>query len=353
MKRYITAAIAMCCIQAQAQQVQQVTVGDNFNYGITYHLPSTEMQFTINARCTQTVAGPYAPYAEKFLGLKDVALTDQTHWEIVDISMKPVPVADPLRTYHITFSEKGATPTFYLTEDLCLWAINRAPEVATDEEPVPADVAAPAVVYKATDVLTPEVLKASSKSKQAELVANEIFNIRESRSDLIRGEADNTPNDGRQLQLMLDNLTAQEAALMTLFTGVTTVKERQFLCPYMATDAVESEILFRFSTELGYVEPDDLAGSPYYISVKLLEDNRMPEMDEKARKKLEKGIAHCVPGKVHVTLSDMRQPLAEGDAYMAQFGHVEMLPQGQFIDKKKPCAAVFVPSTGAIRSFEQ
>ena len=59
------------------------------------------------------------------------------------------------------------------------------------------------------DFLTEEILMASSTAKMAELVAKEIYNIRESKNALVRGQADNMPKDGAQLKLMLDNLEEQ------------------------------------------------------------------------------------------------------------------------------------------------
>lgn len=356
MKHYI--AVLTAALMANgvfAQQANQVTVGDNMNFGITYSLPKTGLQITLSATCTKTVAGQYAVYAEKFLGLNDVALSDRTSYSLDGISMETVALPDPKHTYHIEFSEKGALPTFYLTDDRCLWAINQAPVA-------PAQVAAPAAAeagkkanpYKPSDVLNLEILKASSKAKQAELIAQEILSIRESRSELIRGEADNVPNDGKQLQLMLDNLTAQEEALLTYFVGTTTTTPLSHTFIYMPAAETESEVAFRFSSELGFVEADDLAGAPYYVSVAVTEDNRMPAVtDPKALKKLEKGIAFCVPGKARVRLSTAYKVIAEGDFQLAQFGHVEQLPQDQFTDKKKPCSAVFTPTTGAIKIFQQ
>ena len=351
MNRITLAALAAAAsITAVAQNVQQVNIGDNFNYGITYSLPTTAVRIAITAHCTQTVAGPFAPYAEKFLGLKDVAQADMTHYEITEIHIDGVGHPDSTRTYHIDFSEKGALPTFYLTDELCLWTINREPEVPATEVPA-ADTKGSPIKYKPTDVMTSDMLKAGSKSKQAELCADEIFSIRESRSELVRGEADNTPNDGKQLQLMLDNLTAQEEALLSLFVGNTTERDVTNYVEYIPTGEADHVLAFRYSSDLGLVGNDDLAGAPYYLSISITEDNRMSEADVKAHKKLEKGIAHCVPGKARVTLSTASDKLAEGIIALAQLGHVEQLPQLQFTDKKKPCSAVFVPATGAIRLF--
>lgn len=63
------------------------------------------------------------------------------------------------------------------------------------------------------DFLTEEILMAGSTAKMAELVAKEIYNIRESKNALVRGQADNMPKDGEQLKIMLANLEEQEAAM--------------------------------------------------------------------------------------------------------------------------------------------
>lgn len=351
-KQILTLCAAFSAICLNAQVVNKVTVGDNMNYGVTYNLPTTVVNVEVTASCTQIKAGVFAPYAEKFLGLKEVALEDKTLWQVEGIRMVPVAKADSTQIYHILFSEKGALPTFYFSQERTLLAINHAVSLPEEPEPVspqPEDK----LTFKPSDVMTGEMLKAGSKAKQAELVAEEILSIRESRSELVRGEADNMPKDGKQLQLMLDHLSAQEVALMSLFVGTITTSQSSRTYCYHPIQETERDLLFRFSSQLGFVDVDDFAGAPYYVSLVVTEDNRMAPMDAKAIKKLEKGIAFCVPGKAHITLSNASQKLAEGDMRLAQFGHVEQLPQAQFTDKKRPCSATFDATTGSLHLFEQ
>lgn len=357
MFKQLSAAIAATFIATaslQAQEVQQVTIGENLTYGITYSLPTTAIVISVESTCAKTIAGPFAAYAEKFLGVHDAVQADQSLWEIQNITMQSVAKADSARTYHISFPEKGALPTFYLTNDRCLCSINREPQELTtlpDEKVIDLTGKSP---YKASDVLTGEILKAGSKLKQAELVAQEIFSIRESRSLLIKGEADNMPGDGASLQLMLDNLSAQEEALMTLFVGTTTKTQQTHNYTYIPARETSRDLAFRFSKHLGYVDIDDYAGEPYYVSIQMTEDNREQIIPgAKSKKRSENGIAFCIPGKAHVSLLDTKETLAEGDMYLSQFGRVEQLPQGQFTDKKRPCSAAFTPATGAIKIFEQ
>ena len=81
--------------------------------------------------------------------------------------------------------------------------------------PTPLETAA------ARQVVSEEMMQSQSTAKRAELAASALFAIRQTRNDLITGQAEQTPPDGKSLQLMLDNLEAQEQALMAMFVGTT------------------------------------------------------------------------------------------------------------------------------------
>lgn len=345
----------------QAQTVQKVTVGDNQNYGITYTLPKTVIKVTVNATKTSTTAGVYGPYAEKYLGLTDVATSDRIIWEINSITLDGVAAPDTAKTYHIDFSEKGGLPEFYFSDEGMLLSINRAPEVepsvAVKESETPKKL-----TLKASDVMSEDILRAASKAKQAELTAREIFSIRESRRNLLKGDVDNMPADGASFQLILDNLDAQEQALMSLFVGVSTSEVVTRTFEYVPTGNVKNEVMFRFSRFDGCLDRDDVLGNPCYISVNILEDNRMaaPVADPKKKgiggftlpstgKSL--GIAFSVPGKMSVSLK-CNETVIEKTFQCGQFGHVEQLPVNQFTDKKKMASASFNPLTGSIKIYE-
>ena len=333
----------------QAQNVQKVIVGDNMNYGITYSLPQTAIQLKVKATMTKTEAGMFAPYAEKYLGLTDVAMADQTKWELNSITLDGAAVPDTSRTYHILFSEKGQMPVFYLSEEGNLLSINREPEIIVSdaEEVKPAQKTK--LVLKATDVLSEEILKAGSKAKQAELTAREIFSIRESKRNLLKGDVDNMPADGASFQIMIDNLNAQEEALLSLFEGVSQVEDVERVIEYVPTENVDNEVLFRFSSYEGFVDKDDLIGEPYYVSVSVIE----PVAVEGKKKSANNGIAFNIPGKASVKISYDGEVIAQTTMQMGQLGHVEQLPSSQFSDKKKMASAAFNPLTGSIRIYEQ
>lgn len=191
---------------------------------------------------------------------------------------------------------------------------------------------------------------AESNAKIAELTAEEIYDIRESRNALIRGEADNTPKDGAQLKLMLEQLELQENALTQLFKGTTDTSIETFCIDVTADELVDKMVLFRFSGKLGLVDNDDLAGSPVYLSLQDRHTLPQPVEDEKtARKKekMEEGVYYNVPARVAATIYDNRKTYAKGEYAMGQFGTVEILSDVLF-DKKTTTKVTFNQTNGGI-----
>lgn len=341
----------------EAQQVRKVAIDEHTGTGITYSLPKNEIVVTVEAICTKVKAGIYAPFAEKYLGMTDVPLDDLTMWEIKGIGIKSVARPDTSRTFHIEITDRGAVPTFYLTEDGRLWGINEEPRpVATDaSEPVAEE--APKKTLTPVQVMNEELLKAGSRTKQAEIAARQIFRIRESRLNLLTGEVDNLPADGASFQLVLDNLGAQEKAYLALFNGEKESKTVSREFRITPSDPIEKEILFRFSSHYGFADVDDLGGEPFFVSLSILEDNRIEPVpvDPKAKKKTveRQGIAYLLPGKAKLSLQFRGKNMASEDLQLGQFGRVEQLPATRFSDKKNPVKAIFNPNTGAISVYEQ
>ena len=345
---------------AMAQQVTKVHVGDNQNYGITYSLPAQVVHIHAEAECKQIKAGIFAPYAEKYLGLKDVPMEDEIRWTITDVQMSNEVVADSARSYHITFSDKVLSPTFFLGPQGQLLGINKEPQLlvqASNEEEsqseTNAENASLAPELHAANVMNEELLKAGSKSKQAEIAARQIFRIRESRLNLLTGEVDNLPADGASFQLVLDNLLAQEAAYMELFTGVVTTIKASNDYTILPKEQMQ-QVLFRFSSHYGFVDADDLSGEPYMLQVSVTDDKRkVPvQLDSKGKPKPQAtGIAYLVPGRAQVSVSYKGKNICQKEWTMGQFGHVEQLPTTQFTNKKAPASALLDASTGAIELY--
>ena len=91
------------------------------------------------------------------------------------------------------------------------------------------------------------------------------------------------PKDGASLQLVIDQLSKQEKALTQAFTGVTSRTDKVFTILIEPGEETQEQIAARFSTQLGVLPTDNLAGEPIYIRIRNISSFHAPE--EKKKKK--------------------------------------------------------------------
>ena len=261
---------------------------------------------------------------------------------------------DPDNTYIVEFKSGTVAPYAYLTEDGLLCSINAeyTPE-ESELETIKKNGQGPVKVTDAS-VFSEELLMAGSTARQAEVAAKQIYRIRESRLNILTGDADNLPPDGEAMKLVIQQLEEQEKALTNLFTGILTKETSHYEVSITPYDNLEKEVLFRFSNLMGIVDADDLGGVPVYMNLKATE--RAPVLDPKEAEKKEKslkGIVYNVPGKASIEISMNKKTLYKGDAQITQFGSREGLAPVMFEDKKAPVKVYFYPETGAIKQIIQ
>lgn len=332
---------ATTAVSAQTEVTTGVTRGKE--YGVTYALPKTQIEIEVKANKVNYTPGEFSKYADRYLRLNNLSADPEEYWELVSVQAKSVGIPDSEQTYFVKMKDKTVAPLIELTEDGIIKSIN----VPFNTSKTPAAKVTPALQKKQInprDLLTEEILLANSSAKMAELVAKEIYNIRESKNALVRGQADNMPKDGEQLKLMLDNQEEQERALTEMFSGVRNKEEKTFTIRLTPGSELANEIAFRFSKKLGVVANNDLAGEPVYINLKNLKTLNVPQDDGK--KKLD-GIAYNVPGKAFVTLTNGKNKLFEGELPVTQFGTIEYLAPALF-NKKSTTKVSFNPTTGGL-----
>ena len=352
MKKLIlaTGLLMATSVYAQTEVLTGVTQGKD--YGVVYSLPKTQIELEIKVNKISYTPGEFSKYADRYLRLTNVSADPEEYWELNSIKVKSVGVPNSEATYFVKLKDKTVAPLMELTENGIVKSIN-VPYSKTNPAKKTTPPAAPAIQKKANprDFLTEEILMASSTAKMAELVAKEIYNIRESKNALLRGQADNMPSDGAQLKIMLDNLNVQEDAMTKMFSGIRNKEEKTFTIRLTPDKEFNNEVAFRFSKKLGIVANNDLAGSPFYISLKDLKTVKIPQDDEKKKKELE-GVAYNVPGQALITLTDGKKKLYEGEIPVTQFGIIEYLAPVLF-NKNSTIKVYFDPNTGGLLKVDR
>ncbi|MDR1813890.1 MAG: DUF4831 family protein [Tannerella sp.] len=345
--------LLMLSVAAGAQtKVEKVVPTKASGDGVTYYLPLTSLIVNVEVTKITEKAGPYYRYAERYLGVKNFPTEDRVYYTLGKITLTNKGVPDPDNKYKIEFKQKTVAPFVYLTVDGLICAINEEfkPEEPKNEainHEIKASASSPTSVY------TEDYLMAGSVARQAEIAAKQIYHFRESRNDILTGDADNPPPDGEAMKLVISKLEEQEKELTKLFTGTESRETSYFDVTILPDDEVEGDVLFRFSSKLGILDDDDLGGEPVYITIKALE--RAPELDpkeaEKKAKAMSKGVIYNVPGKALVEIYRNNKTLVKKETPFVQFGTKEVLVSELLEDKKQPVKVVFYPETGGIRQI--
>lgn len=346
----IAAAIVLTAIPAtlQAQQTRLLTAEKHNEYGLVYSLPITALDIQVTARREVLTAGPYSAYARKYIGTDKVITHDAERWTITDVTVTPYGTLDTDSKYLMQL-KPGAVTYIGVSEDGMLLSINKEPIA-----PTPRAIQRPAV--SANSFTGKEYLKyvnedftaSQSSAKQAQMLSESLMEARDAHISLTRGTADNMPVDGRQLELMLASLQAQEDALTAAFTGTSTFETVTHSFTYIPEDDGE-EILFRFADFKGFTDAADFAGAPVNISVKITAEGVLPTDANGNTKQLPKdAVRYCIPGTALITLSYEGRTLYSKSLDFSQFGVEFGLNPTLFTDKKEPSYAIFNPATGAL-----
>lgn len=350
-QKLLALTLSLAAIGVSAQTEVEPFVPGSTLEGVCYYLPRTAFRVTVIAEKTTTRPGDFNKYADRYLRLQNVPTEESTEWNLKSITLEPYGKPDKDKAFSIKLKSKTVAPLVGLSRDGLLLSINcDAEETSLPELPKPEKGAAP---ENPRSFMTQEILAAGSTAKMAELCAQEIYDIRDSKNALIRGEADNTPKDGAQLKLMLEQLDHQASVLESLFSGTRQTDTEVFSFYYDPTQETDRDVLFRFSRKLGVVDSDNLAGEPVIVSLKVQESipKAVPsEETAKKRAKMDHGVYYNIPVRARLRVSYSGQEYANIETPMAQFGIVEILSNTLF-DKKTTTQVTFFQATGGTKDI--
>ncbi len=338
------------------------TVSSAYQPGVTtegavYFLPKTAITVTVQVEKTTYTPGDFCQYAERFLRIKDVSPTPSVGYRIIAIRQDAVAVPDTAKRYAVKFDAKTSATNVRLSEDGILLGINTERSEVRDyiqpqNYPLTSHLSPLTSKINPRQYMNEETLAAGSTAKMAELTAQDIYEIRESRNLLIRGQADNMPKDGEQLRLMLHQLDIQDRALTSLFIGTYDRDTIQQVYTIVPSQSNYREVVFRFSEKLGLVDADDLAGVPYYILIEDLKTVPKPEpVDPKKKQKPVYGIFVNIPGRLRSTVSNAQGMIVANEFPAGQYGNVELL-SGALFNKRYTTRLRLNPLSGAIEHLD-
>jgi len=169
------------------------------------------------------------------------------------------------------YSERYLGTTDVILEDSHIFQLDRIKLVnpTTNPAPTPDWKSTTKTTIKAQLPLSEETLMATNLAKKAESVAKQIYRIRETRMNILAGDVEHMPADGKAMQLVLDELDKQEEALTSMFVGKSVVKHLRKSISINVNDQEKAikKTLLRFSEEAGPMDVQDQKGEIVNLSI--------------------------------------------------------------------------------------
>ena len=341
------------CIQSNAQtSVTPFDASKDYLNGITYSLPKTELNIVITARCTIEKPGPFYQYAERYFATKEIITINNETWQIDNIEIKPNAIADPNRTFQVAIDSRGIANNITYSHDNIIAGINiltegsKSSNISGNTDNSQFSVLNSQLNFDYTK-LNEDALVATSIPKMAEMVARQIYHIRESRTALLSADLDQLP-DGNALKTMLNQLDIEEAELLAFFIGKSTtytVTKEYRITP---DDNLQDYVIARISTAEGLTEASNVIGEPIYLAIKGTYYNA-PLTDPK-KEKAPKGFYYNVPGKAEIIV-ESPDFTTKTTLHVAQFGYTTHLDAN--LTNNKTTKITFNSQLGTIQKIEK
>ena len=206
---------------------------------MTYSLPMTTITLEVEAIQEKFYAGPYAKYAEKYLGIKP-RQKDETLFQLTEIRMTPYVEADQSRRYSVNVKAGNVDATFLKLADEGLvsfsdanfgdesvWRFTTRSQGDFSSKGVTSNLSTESTTlyrnqkkesaYNKVSVQQNMVVEKTPEKRAAE-TAEMILKIRQQRFQIVTGDTDATYS-GEAMGAAIDELTRLEEEYMTLFVG--------------------------------------------------------------------------------------------------------------------------------------
>ncbi len=254
---------------------------------VSYALPQTTITIEVEAVREYFYAGPYAKYAQKYLGV-DARQSDQTTCTLSTVRMTPYIEADQNFRYYV--NPDKATQSFLSLTAQGLVAVtdgnfgesaewrftsqsgadfngkgvssNLTSEAATLYRGVKEDAS-----YNRIAVQQNMVVRKSLEQRAKE-AADMIFNLRQKRVQIVTGDTDATYS-GEAMGAALKEIASLEKEYMSMFIGYSDFQTQKLKCDVVPEKDRKSQtyVAFRISDTDGIVSADNMSGKPYLLEV--------------------------------------------------------------------------------------
>ena len=352
MRKSIIAVAALAVSLAASAQ----TAADPKGY-VTYSLPSTTITLEVEAVQETFHAGPYARYAEKFLGIEP-RMKDETTVQLTKITLMPYVEADLSKRFSLVAGSTVASNLFKLSS-AGLVTFSDAPFVEESVWRFPVEVKADfsdkgissnltsesAVLYKKDKKVSSRnpvavqqnMVVEKSLEQKARETANTILDLRKQRLQIVTGDTDATYS-GEAMGTAVEELSRLESEYMTLFTGYSDYQTQtmKFEVIPQADRQNQMYVAFRVSDKSGLLPAEEVNGKPIVMEIEVPQIAQVPDPaaeaeaagGRKAAKKVKEipSIYYRIPAACTIRLKEGADLLLQTRIPVYQLGQESSVP---------------------------
>jgi hypothetical protein len=343
-KKLFIAAALLISSSAFAQKK-----GEDPQSYLTYSLPMTTITLEVEAVQEKFYAGPYAKYAEKYLGIKP-RQEDETLFQLTQVKMTPYVEADQSRRYSVnvpagrienTFMKLAAGGFISFADanfgSESIWRFTTRTEGDFSSKGVTSNLSTESTTlyrnqkkesaYDKVSVQQNMVVEKSPEKRAAE-TADMILKIRQQRLQIVTGDTDATYS-GEAMGAAIAELTRLEQEYMTLFVGYSEYQTQVMKFEIVPDAERESQmyVAFRLSDAAGLVNPDNMSGRPVVMEIvpqEFAEPKVTATVEEKKLQPVE--AYYRIPSICTVKLIDSGNVLMQTRMPVYQLGRESSLP---------------------------
>lgn len=341
--------IAIALTTTISAESQIINPGQGVPAGaIVYSLPMTSVHLKVSAEYESFIAGPYARFAQKYLGVQAREENRETY-RITSVEMIPYIEADPSINIALNLgNNKNASANFIemINQGLIMWSDSYAGKMEKIQFPTLAgnsDFLRSMAGSNLTNEMTTLYRTVQGRSsldraavqqsqvveksleKRAEETANLIFKLRAKRLDIITGETDATFS-GDALRAAISEINRLEQEYLDLFLGKTDLGKQtmSFDVVPKADNEKQIYIAFRVSDSQGLLPAGNLSGRPVVLELIREEASAAVNMDATVAAKGR--VIYRKPAIVNARLSDGQTLLMQSRIPVYQLGNMMSFP---------------------------
>lgn len=313
---------------------------------VTYSLPSTTLVLDVEAMRESFYAGPYAKYAEKYLGIK-VRQKDEVKWQITKMSLTPMVEADMSRRYTLAVKKNAPDFSFLKLSSAGLvafadgnmgggqtWRFPVSGSADFADKGVSSNLKSEATTlyrnektesaYNRVSVQQNMVVEKSLEQKASE-AAQMIVKLRQQRLQIVTGDTDATYS-GEAMGAAIDELTRLENEYMSLFVGYSDFQTQSMSFDVVPSADRESQmyVAFRVSDTAGLVPADNLSGKPVVMEV-IPQEISQPAAGGQPASKVQT-VKCLIPAICTVKVKDGSELLIQSRVPVYQLGVLASMP---------------------------